>query len=383
MNPLIRKAGRWAKRAQLRALRRLSSQKARYNTLLNQREIWHGRARLDSFPREIQVGTNWTCNLRCYFCRRQSVEAERLASLQPSQREIPQAALDKLMAVLPYAEVFNLTPLGEPLLYSGLDRLLERCRAVRPRNLQLTTNGNAMTEARARQLVEAGVRRIFFSIDSADPTTYAEMRVGGTLDKASEGLAHLNEWKARLGADIPEIVIASTFMRRNITDLPGLVEFARANQASLLSVQLMEAEDPSLEPETLGRHIPLTVDWLRQARRKARELGVNLAVHPALRNLLAAHAGEPGVAELLAEEPALDTRGQTLMDKCLYPWTFLVVDTDGDARPCCWAALSYGNLAERSFDEIWNGEAAQRMRRDFLSNLISPYCQGKHCRVDL
>ncbi|MCX7013996.1 MAG: radical SAM protein [Candidatus Sumerlaeota bacterium] len=303
--------------------------------------------------------------------------------LAPSQREISEAAMERLMRVLPYVEVFTLTPLGEPLLYTGLDRLLERYEAAGCGNLQLTTNGNAMTEERARRLVEAGTRRIYFSIDTADPATYRDMRVGGDLSKATEAIAHLNDWKTRLAVPHPEIVLASTFMRRNIGDLPGLIRYAHANRIHRVSVQLMEAEDPAMEPETLAYHLPLTVESLREGRRAAEDLGVDMVIHLALRNLLSAHAAEPDVAALLGAQPALDLRGRRLMDKCLYPWTFLVVDTDGEARPCCWAAIRYGNLAEQTFDEVWNSPTAQETRKSFLADMIPPGCRQKHCRVDL
>jgi MoaA/NifB/PqqE/SkfB family radical SAM enzyme len=382
--PMIRDLGRWAKRARLRALRAASGRRSHYNSLLNQREIWHGRVRLDSFPREIQVGTNWSCNLRCYFCRRETeAERRRLSSLAPDQREIPEPAMERLMTAMPFAEIFTLTPLGEPLLYSGLDSLLERYRSARCRNLQITTNGVAMSEHRARQLVECQVRRIYFSIDTADPETYAEMRVGGSLDEVTEGLARLNDWKGRLSAQLPETIIAATFLRRNIEHLAGLVEYAGANQVGKISVQLMEAEEPSLEPETLTHYVALTVASLKQAQQVARSSGVELVIHMALANLLSAHATDEGVADLMQSRPDLDTRGKSLIDKCAYPWTFLIVDTDGDVRPCCWTGLSYGNLAEKTFDQVWNGDAAQQMRRDFLSGAIPAACHGRHCRVDL
>jgi MoaA/NifB/PqqE/SkfB family radical SAM enzyme len=76
-------------------------------------------------------------------------------------------------------------------------------------------------------------------------------------------------------------------------------------------------------------------------------------------------------------------RGKTLVEKCSYPWYFLLIDTDGDVRPCCWAATSWLNLNDLDFDEVWNGEAAQTMRRRFLNNDIPVSCMKKHCRVDL
>ena len=379
----LRQAARWVKRSRLRFLRAISSDKAHYNSLLNQREMWQGRARLDSFPREIQIGTNWTCNLRCFFCRRQHAEAGHLSALKAQEREIPQIAMDRLLDIMPYIERFTLTPLGEPLLYSGLDHVLDRHRASRCQNLQLTTNGNVTTENRARQLVEAGVRRIFVSIDSADPANYAMMRVGGTLAKVTEGLQRLNEWKDRLGRTYPEIVINSSFMRQNIADLPELVRYAHANRIRKISVLPMEAEDPSMEPDTLAHHIPPTLESLSEASRIAADLGVELLVHLALRNLLSAHGNDPRVKDLLTQEHQLDTRGRSLMDKCAYPWTFLIVDTNGDVRPCCWTSMCFGNLARQPFQIIWNSPAAIRMRTDFLANSIPPSCRARYCRVDL
>ncbi|OPZ15158.1 MAG: Cyclic pyranopterin monophosphate synthase 1 [candidate division BRC1 bacterium ADurb.BinA364] len=377
MHPWIRETGRWAKRGWLRANRFFAADKALANARLNQREIWHGRARLASFPREIQVGTNWTCNLRCFFCRRETTDRERLAALKPDQREIPEGVLERLLAILPYAEVFTLTPLGEPLLYSGLDRLLERCASAASGNLHLTTNGNAISEERARSLVEAGTRRIYVSIDSADPVRYAEMRAGGSLDKVAEGLERLRAWKARLNRQWPEIVFASTFMRRNIGDLEGLLEFARRHEVKWIAAQLMELDDLALAGEALDRDVPAAAFALRQARETAERLGIELTIHPALARLIAAHgAAQPSPA---ASPPPSCL---SLMEKCLYPWTFLVVDTDGEARPCCWVSLRYGNLAQQPFGEVWNSAAAQELRREFIADRIPDCCRGKHCRVD-
>ena len=76
-------------------------------------------------------------------------------------------------------------------------------------------------------------------------------------------------------------------------------------------------------------------------------------------------------------------RDKSLVEKCNYPWYNMLIDTDGDARPCCWADTSFGNLNQDSFDAIWNGIVAQKMRGDFLADHIPASCRKKHCRVDL
>jgi MoaA/NifB/PqqE/SkfB family radical SAM enzyme len=82
-------------------------------------------------------------------------------------------------------------------------------------------------------------------------------------------------------------------------------------------------------------------------------------------------------------DPTLDMRDKTLVEKCHYPWYFLLIDTDGDVRPCCWAVTSWGNLNKLSFEEVWNGEGARTMRQRFINNDIPESCRGRHCRVDL
>jgi MoaA/NifB/PqqE/SkfB family radical SAM enzyme len=92
-------------------------------------------------------------------------------------------------------------------------------------------------------------------------------------------------------------------------------------------------------------------------------------------------ASQAIAARLLADEPALDIRRQSLLDRCSSPWTFLVVDTDGAARPCVWAGLAYGNLAHQEWEEVWNGENAQRLRRQFLAGEAPAECVDRPCRV--
>ncbi|MCX7046124.1 MAG: radical SAM protein [Candidatus Sumerlaeota bacterium] len=412
---MIRNAGRWLKRASLRALRACATDKARYNTLLNQHEIWHERTRLDSSPRWIQVGTNWTCNLRCCFCRRQNPSTDLAGAASPrnaqtntqtgtsagdpeNSRVIPRPVMERLLEILPFAEVFSLTPLGEPLMYPDLEWFLERYQAVRARNLQMTTNGVLINEQWARRLVEAGTRRLFVSMESADPNLYSQMRVGARLEQVSRGLDLMNEWKDRLGAQSPEIIMAATFLRRNIEGLPELVRYARDHRMARVSVQLMEAEVPGLEPETLEHHLPVTMRALKEARRLAAELGVTLEIHEALQRLLAAHRETPEVAAWLdeaaqtkdaaghadrARTAAEAWRPRSVIERCIQPWASLMVDTDGDCRPCCWAGISIGNLAVQPFDAVWNSRAAQSLRRAFLADIIPAGCRDKHCRIEL
>jgi len=377
------------------------------NSVLNWREYWHDQTALRSRPRLVQVGTNWTCNLKCNFCRLTLDSTQKeLKAKPPRELEISDRVREAVMELMPYPEIMTLTPLGEPLLYSKFGVLLEHHASLGSKNLAMTTNANLINDDRARMLVEGGMSHLFVSIDSSDPDVYASMRVRGELPKVESALEAINRWKEKLNNPLPTMTLASTFMERNVRQMPDLLDFGVKHGFKTYSIQLMETENEDLEEEFLGHHIPLAKEMLLETIRRAEGKDIEVRVNIALRNLLtfalspsewkAVSRVTEGVSgeiekndrnELAESSETLDssisTQGKSLREKCHYPWYFLLIDTDGDCRPCCWTGVSYGNLNELTLDEIWNGEIPQGMRRDFINNHIPKGCQGKHCRVDL
>ena len=406
-------------RARARALRRalirrrlerapLDRKKA-LNSQLNWREFWHGAVTLDSYPRIVQVGTNWTCNLRCAFCRltmpwtRDEIRKKPAAELQLSPK-----VFEVVKRLLPYAEMMTLTPLGEPLQWSGLGDMLDYHARAGSHNLALTSNGMLLDDRMAERLVRGQLSALYLSVDSSDPEVYASMRVGGELRRVEEGIRRVAAWKERLRSPWPALTINATFMERNIGQLPSMVAWAKALGCEALSVQLMEMENPELEAEFLGRHPAAAHAALAEALREGERLGFRVLPHPALTSLIqaaeegrnvAAHqytAASPLMPEELKQSAERGGRSaekeggaeggegaKALVEKCFYPWYNLLIDTDGEARPCCWADVSWGNLNRSEFGEIWNSPKARGMRQAFLKNSIPAACQKRHCRVDL
>jgi radical SAM protein with 4Fe4S-binding SPASM domain len=57
-------------------------------------------------------------------------------------------------------------------------------------------------------------------------------------------------------------------------------------------------------------------------------------------------------------------------------WASLFVEPDGETRPCCYPSPVYGNLFESSFEEIWNGRAAQQLRQSMIENRPPEQCRN-------
>ncbi len=363
----VRRLARWWQRRGLARARRRTADPMAANAALNAAEIRHGRTRLVSTPLTIQAMTTLVCNLRCPFCRREEpAYRAHIDGLDADGRHMSWEIVERLLAVAPHATHFTLTPLGEPTLHRDFGRLLDRCRAIGLRNLDMTTNAAHLPDAMCEQIVRSGFHLVYLSIDSSDPATFAAMRVGTTLTEVEAGIERLSDWKRRLGSATPTLRIAATFERRNIEHLPDLVDFAARHAVAAVIVQRMdvgELVDPQWD---LTEHPEITHRAIDEAQRRAARHGIELRLHFALANVT---------------EPT-DGAATRLTDLCTHPWHFAVVDIDGDVRPCCWADICLGNLRETpDFDAIWNGETARAMRADFLAGRLPAGCVGKHCGV--
>jgi radical SAM protein with 4Fe4S-binding SPASM domain len=70
---------------------------------------------------------------------------------------------------------------------------------------------------------------------------------------------------------------------------------------------------------------------------------------------------------------------ETVKD-CRYPWTWMLVLSDGRVLPCCFAKVALGNLNEESAADIWNGSVAQELRGYVKEDRLHPVCDGAACR---
>ena len=66
---------------------------------------------------------------------------------------------------------------------------------------------------------------------------------------------------------------------------------------------------------------------------------------------------------------------------CKHPFNSIQIQNTGDVYCCCcyWTGFySFGNIFEKTFDEIWNGEKAKEFRKQFIENNFK-YCNLSVC----
>ena len=64
---------------------------------------------------------------------------------------------------------------------------------------------------------------------------------------------------------------------------------------------------------------------------------------------------------------------------CTLPWTWLVLDAEGNAMPCCQARDYIGNLRDLSAEQLWNGREMRQVRRTLQAGGTPKPCAGSVC----
>jgi MoaA/NifB/PqqE/SkfB family radical SAM enzyme len=163
------------------------------------------------------------CNLECRTCMR-NVWDEPLGQMSS---EMFSRIIDSLKAFSPPPTLF-FGGWGEPLAHPAIPEMVAQAKTLGG-SVELITNGTLLTKDMSRQLIEAGLDGLWVSLDGAKPESYADVRLGAVLPEVISNLSTfrdhcpLPDYVFRYPTR-PQIGIVFVAMKRNIADLPSVVQ---------------------------------------------------------------------------------------------------------------------------------------------------------------
>ncbi len=75
----------------------------------------------------------------------------------------------------------------------------------------------------------------------------------------------------------------------------------------------------------------------------------------------------------------LTNDNQSSIQKCSFPWRWLLTLSDGTAKSCCLMVGDVGNLSQNSLEEVWNGPQLQKVRADIINGMVPEPCRYASC----
>lgn len=187
-------------------------------------------------PRLQTVITNLRCNQACLYCNRRA-EADDLAAISGAvlRRQIQDV-------VAAGTREIRLTG-GEPTMRRDLSELIAFAREKGATQVSLETNATLVDDARARELMAAGLGSVRVNIVAMDARADAITRDPGGWERTREGLLAL--LRAGLDVDVRAVVTRSTLAL--LSDLPAaLVAAAGAGNRP----RMLEVAIPVESPDT-------------------------------------------------------------------------------------------------------------------------------------
>ncbi len=288
------------------------------------RVFWAWRMRgsdtLAYLPEDISIELTNTCNFRCSFCPQSDPKHFEVVSRSALDVEGARVLLGKLRSGGVRSDVLHWTLDGEPFANRQIGEICELAIEFGFRNFIFSTNGYFCTEDRLNELPRGdGDVRYQLCIDFCASQALFEKHRGtrSSWGKVKENIE-------RLMADDSQPHIAL-----QVTDIS------------------------SFEVITSQSH----VDGLAALRALLGPESDRLKVSGRIFHNATGH-----VPEILESKQAAGSK----YNLCPYPWTSMVIASNGDVVACCrdlQHKTVLGNLFEQELAEIWNGERYAYLRR--------------------
>lgn len=324
-----------------------------------------GSAFNHAMPVHLTLETTMACSLRCVMCQvyrspaamKQGLVGDPVMSVELFERLAVEA--------FPTAKAMTPTVMGEPLQTPFLPRMLELLSTYSVK-MNMVTSGTLLTREMSDRLLPH-LGKIKVSFDGATKETFESIRRGSKFEKVVDNIRAFDAERRKLGLSEPPVLcLQVTLMRKNIEELPRIVEIASELGVDEVVGLHVYVFDQEFEPQSLLHHRELSDRIVAVATKRARDLGIR------------PHFPAPYSAKPQDVSKVIPTvQGSAL---CKFLWREVWVSHTGDVTPCCVPDRPVaGNVRTSRFLDVWNGEMYQEMRRTVGSE--EPFDCCRHCSL--
>jgi MoaA/NifB/PqqE/SkfB family radical SAM enzyme len=327
----------------------------------------------------LTIESTAICNLRCVMCP-QSIDVVKRPKHMSGQLQ------ERLAPFISRAGHIQLHGIGEPMASTAFWRLIDALPAGPIGDVN--SNFTILDENRLARLAGSRLEKIHVSLDAARSGTYRRIR-GFDFETVLHNIRRFLERRNAAGRATPQLLINMTLMRANIEEVVEFIELARAlgvDGVEMWQLNFLGAAEASMyrherdgwtfdyREQMLSGYADLSDTWLRRAADRARELGMPLILPARNRAVILNQASAPFPDDSAPNQ----TPPRTTRD-CQNPWRWLMVESNGSVRPCCYATSSVANMTNATAEEVWNGREMRKLRRELLQYRVPSACKGAGC----
>lgn len=278
-------------------------------------------------PISLSIEPTTSCNLRCPECPSGLRSFTRPTGMLDVN--FYKNIVDEQASTLSYLLLYFQ---GEPFLHQHFLKLV---KYAHDKGIYSATssNGHYFSDEVAKDTITSGLDRLIISIDGTTQDTYAQYRIGGSLEKVITGTKNLIKWKKELASSTPYLIFQFLVVRPNEHQVKEVYKLATeigVDEVKLKTAQLYDFENGN---------------DLMPVNEKFSRYKLNKDNRYSLKNKLYNH--------------------------CWKMWHSAVVTWDGKLVPCCFdkdAKHAVGKLTHDPLSEIWHSKQYNAFRKAILQN---------------
>jgi radical SAM protein with 4Fe4S-binding SPASM domain len=280
-----------------------------------------GRTTLRGRPMHLTLESTNKCNLACPMCNRELDPLPRGHMTLHLFRSIIDQCRSTLEFIWPFGE-------GEPLLNEHIYDMVSYARKSGI-HVEISTNATLLDETRSRHLLASGADNIILAFDGATPGSYEKYRAGARFEDVKHRIEQFLRLKIQMRSRA-RVILQMVLLRDNQNEVE---QFRR--MWTRPGVDALRFKEDQLKYESLRANIykPQT------AQRRA---------------------------------------------PCYLLWRGpLFIRHDGTVSPCCrfQGRPPLGDLKRQTFDEIWNSEKLQALRRAHVTGDLTAFEPCRDCTI--
>ncbi|NLD61516.1 radical SAM protein [Candidatus Sumerlaeota bacterium] len=318
-----------------------------------------------TIPLKVRMDVTNKCNLQCKMCFYRDI-----AHLP--KNDISPELFDKICRnIFPHCDRIVLSCQYEPFMHKDFPSMLRKASQVNPAaKIGFVSNATLWTDEGINTMINTpNLESIAVSIDGGTKETYESIRVNAKWDVVINNLRKFARAKEIRGGGLaPGVQINTVLMKSTIAELPLLVRLAaEVNAFQLTAIRFLPVNKELDEAiEDWEPYMPILIE----AANTAKQLGLPLVL-PIDDKRLPTPAPLPPAD--IPQAPAQPAHSPW----CDAPWSLLMIDPNGDLRPCGYITESVGNLNDTDFEELWNCKTMLKLRQQLAHMKLSEQC--KHC----
>jgi radical SAM protein with 4Fe4S-binding SPASM domain len=302
-------------------------------------------------PEHIMISPSSICNLDCIMCpNMQKIKNKGTMSESDFEYIINNIKPRRLTIVGP-GETFMNKDILDILNYAK-----KRCQWVS------TTSNFTLVGKIVDNIIRSQIDVVKISIDGATKATYEKIRQGANFETVLENIKKLQDSKRKLNMIRPKIRFNYVIQYDNYQEIDTIIELAHELGVDNIGFSMIRTSDCGLK----GIPRDDLIGKLKVGNAIAKKGSIKTNIESILNGLKRYDWNR------YSDFPN-NGNSYEKFHSCVYPWLSAQVDVEGNVTPCCSFRITdpkkrFGNILESDWDDIWNGEKFQELRRKIKNN---------------